>query len=1120
MTTRNTINSNFYQLVNVDANGTPTSIKTEFVPNITVAGSNTQVQFNNAGNLGASANLTFDNTTNTLSATNIIGSGTGITNILANNITGTVANATYAVSAGTAGTVTTNAQPNITSVGILNSLNSVGNITAPFFIGNVVGNISGNLVVPGTNTSVIYNQLGSAGASAAFKFDYAANVLTVIGNISATNFSGSGASLTSINGANVSEVANAGYATNAGHAGVADSANAVAAGNISGTINFATYSGTANAVAGANVSGTVANAAYATNSGHSVVADSANAVAAGNISGTINFATYAGTANAVAGGNVSGYVANATHATSADSATVAASANSVAVANVSGIGNIAVLNLNGNAAQVLYGNGIFATAASPTLSGDGGNISNIQGANVSGAVGQATYADTANAVAGANVSGEVANAAYATTAGTAYSVSGGNVSGDVSGANHANVSDTANSVAGANVSGEVATANYASYAGNVTIAGQGNITSLGNLTTLTVNDGNVRTPKIQITPTGNVVGLASSNLAMITMNDYGSQLSNAQPQNITFIKSRGNATTPTAAANSDSPMRLNSHVFNGNTYPRCAGITTSAPLAANSLYTGSTVAWTPGAINFLTGNPYGNVSSTAGSGSQLNQYTFNPYGQLAITQGSGGASTNHNITIRSFGSNTTGSGVGGTIQIMRSRGNADSAATILMLDNGDTLGGTYFQATSSNASASVTTAASILATVDTTYGSITSGQPMPSKIVLQTSDGSYSLRNFVLGGDGNITLPLNTSSINYANGSPYGAGGTATALNSDPANVIISGGSSGQVLSTDGSGNLSWAAGGTATALNSDPANVIISGGSSGQVLSTDGSGNLSWAAGGTPGGSDQQVQFNNGGAFGGDGNLTFNTIGSLNIYGKGTLDLEGDSTGGLIVGLSGGAGDFTVLPQCTFNRWTDDHHPLTYSVYRARGNRATPLAVETNDTIFSQYTSVYAGVGYEYTSAGSFSTQVKTNDGVGNIAVTTTYLGAAAGSDFNIEGYTYINLNGNVTADNFTLTKYNETVVSPGSVSGTLTPDAAAGTIYHYTLTGGITINALGNAVAGTSMTLILTQDGSGSHTLTSSMKFAGGAKTLSTAASSVDIMSVFYDGSTYYATLSKGYA
>ena len=42
-------------------------------------------------------------------------------------------------------------------------------------------------------------------------------------------------------------------------------------------------------------------------------------------------------------------------------------------------------------------------------------------------------------------------------------------------------------VAGANITGIVANANYAAYAGNVTIAGQGNITSVGTLTGLTSN---------------------------------------------------------------------------------------------------------------------------------------------------------------------------------------------------------------------------------------------------------------------------------------------------------------------------------------------------------------------------------------------------------------------------------------------------------------------------------------------------------------------------------------------------------------------------------------------------------------------------------------------------------
>jgi hypothetical protein len=61
---------------------------------------------------------------------------------------------------------------------------------------------------------------------------------------------------------------------------------------------------------------------------------------------------------------------------------------------------------------------------------------------------------------------------------------------------------------------------------------------------------------------------------------------------------------------------------------------------------------------------------------------------------------------------------------------------------------------------------------------------------------------------------------------------------------------------------------------------------------------------------------------------------------------------------------------------------------------------------------------------------------------------------------------------------------------------------------------------VAGQSITLILTQDGTGSRLLTSTMKFAGGSKTLSTAANAVDIITVYYDGTTYWASLSKGFA
>jgi hypothetical protein len=53
--------------------------------------------------------------------------------------------------------------------------------------------------------------------------------------------------------------------------------------------------------------------------------------------------------------------------------------------------------------------------------------------------------------------------------------------------------------------------------------------------------------------------------------------------------------------------------------------------------------------------------------------------------------------------------------------------------------------------------------------------------------------------------------------------------------------------------------------------NVHINGGVSGQYLRTDGAGNLSWAAAATTGGTNTQIQFNDGGNFAGSANLTFN---------------------------------------------------------------------------------------------------------------------------------------------------------------------------------------------------------------------------------------------------------
>jgi hypothetical protein len=77
--------------------------------------------------------------------------------------------------------------------------------------------------------------------------------------------------------------------------------------------------------------------------------------------------------------------------------------------------------------------------------------------------------------------------------------------------------------------------------------------------------------------------------------------------------------------------------------------------------------------------------------------------------------------------------------------------------------------------------------------------------------------------------------------------------------------------------------------------------------------------------------------------------------------------------------------------------------------------------------------------------------------------------------------------------------------------------------LTGDITLNALSNVSNGQSMTLIVRQPASGGpYTLSSTMKFAGGTKTLTTTANAYDIISIFYQDSThgYFASLSTNFS
>jgi hypothetical protein len=75
------------------------------------------------------------------------------------------------------------------------------------------------------------------------------------------------------------------------------------------------------------------------------------------------------------------------------------------------------------------------------------------------------------------------------------------------------------------------------------------------------------------------------------------------------------------------------------------------------------------------------------------------------------------------------------------------------------------------------------------------------------------------------------------------------------------------------------------------------------------------------------------------------------------------------------------------------------------------------------------------------------------------------------------------------------------GNISGAVTLDCTQGNTQYATLTGNVTLTPSG-ALECQKVMLILTQDGSGSHTLTlpSGTLYSGGVKSLSTAAGAID--------------------
>jgi len=490
-----------------------------------------------------------------------IGDAGGLSNVIAANISGTVANATHS---STANTIVDAAQPNITSVGTLTSViggegssSDFGNATAIFGKDNTGSSLGDNIGVVGeaaANSTAGINGIGVYGYGATNGSDKGTGVYGQ-GVIGDTNDTGAAVGVRGTTAGVHASGMNVGLYGLASGSSVSNYSLYLVQGSIGTIENPITW----------EVADNEAGALRWSSAGKANIfmiesTDNAEGISTtgylnvtGNITATagiktdnyyyangapVDFQQPAGSNTEVIFNDDGDFGADSTFtfdkdtnvlsATTVTATTLNGTLGTASQTNITSVGTLGSLSVTGNvgAGNVNGTGGVFTY-----VSGDGANLTSTAGANVTGEV---SFAATANAVAGANVSGEVNFAA------TANAVAGANVSGEVSNA------ATANAVAGANVSGTVA---LASVAGTVSGAAQANITSLGTLTGLGVN-GTITASAITANTgvfTGDAGGLSNVVGANVTgtvssATTAGTVTTAAQP-NITSVGTLSSVTT-------------------------------------------------------------------------------------------------------------------------------------------------------------------------------------------------------------------------------------------------------------------------------------------------------------------------------------------------------------------------------------------------------------------------------------------------------------------------------------------------------------------------------------------------------------------------------------------------
>jgi len=174
-------NSNLYGTT-VSASGTVTAASTVggVITGTSTSVTGTQTAASTVGGVitGSSVSVTGGVTAASVAGGVITGTSTSVTG------TQTAASTVGGVITGTSASLS----GNVTGGNILTSGNvsATGNVTGAWLIGNIQGSVTS----PGANTQILFNDSGVANATAGFTFNKTSNLVTVGGNVNATNFNG------------------------------------------------------------------------------------------------------------------------------------------------------------------------------------------------------------------------------------------------------------------------------------------------------------------------------------------------------------------------------------------------------------------------------------------------------------------------------------------------------------------------------------------------------------------------------------------------------------------------------------------------------------------------------------------------------------------------------------------------------------------------------------------------------------------------------------------------------------------------------------------------------------------------------------------------------------------